>query len=257
LNEENSPIYDPVAFMNVTVSGQLILLMFMEKILKVCKDVLIISANTDGILLKVANSELSLVKDVSKQMTEITGIKTEHEFYEKVIVKDVNNYISVNVDGSVKRKGLLELRKDLYNTGLWNKNTSFNIIPLTLQAYFVEGKDYKEFIRTHTNIYDFCAAVKKKSNFKILQHFYKNNSIETVECGKVTRYYVSKKGSYLIKSYDDGRESKIEAGYKSTILNRIVDENALNYDIDYSYYELAVAEIIQSIESNNKQLTMF
>jgi len=121
----------------------------------------------------------------------------------------------------------------------------------------IEGKDYKEFIRTHTNIYDFCAAVKKKSNFKILQHFYKNNSIETVECGKVTRYYVSKKGSYLIKSYDDGRESKIEAGYKSTILNRIVDENALNYDIDYSYYELAVAEIIQSIESNNKQLTMF
>lgn len=257
LNEENSPIYDPVAFMNVTVSGQLILLMFMEKLLNACNNLLIISGNTDGTLLKIAKEDLEIVERISKEMTEITGIEIEHEFYKKVVVKDVNNYISINVDGSIKRKGLFEIRNDLYKTGLWNKNTSHNIIPLALQAYFVEGKDYKEFIRTHTNIYDFCAAVKKKSNFEILQHYYKNGKVKTTTCGKVTRYYVSKKGSFLIKSYHDGRESKIEAGYKTTILNRIVDENALNYDIDYSYYELAVAKIIQSIEDNNKQLTMF
>lgn len=212
----------------------------------------------DGITIKIPRTELEKYYKICEEFQKEVGLKLEYAIYKKMVIVNVNNYLAVYNNGKIKRKGdTFEIYEDFVNSKNWNKNPSHLIIPLALQAYFVEGKDYKEFIRNHTNIYDFCAAVKKKSNFEILQHFYKNGEIKTTTCGKVTRYYVSKKGSYLIKSYDDGRESKIEAGYKTTILNRIVDENALNYDIDYSYYELAVAKIIQSIEDNNKQLTMF
>lgn len=265
MNEENSPIYDPIAFMNVTITGQLTLLMFTEMILKRCPKTFIISQNTDGILLKIKKEDKENILELCKEIVEITKIDTEIEYYKKVIVQDVNNYISINVNGSIKRKGIFEVRDDIYKTGLWNKNTSFNIIPLALQAYFVEKKDIRQFIKSHTNIYDFLGAVKKKSDFEL---YYYDKQGNKHDCQKITRYYLSNQGYYLVKDYGHKKDAKtdkmkhvttkVEANNGCKVLNKVTDENALNYkDLDYNYYISETEKIIFEIEGNFRQTELF
>lgn len=254
LNEANSPIYCPEAAINVTVIGQLTLLMLVEKLVETCKSLKLIQLNTDGVTLKYPVEYKERIIATYQEFAKLVQIEIEDVYYRKMIIQDVNNYISIDIDGKSKRKGIFEIYEDLDKTGLWNKNTSFNIIPLTLNAYFVEGKDIRKFIKSHTNIYDFCGAIKKKSDFDLVWYDKFGNKNE---CTKITRYFIPKTGSYLVKEYHDGRTTKVESKNPCQVLNKITDENALNYNLDYSYYIKKVEEIIFEIEGNQKQTTLF
>ncbi len=264
LNEVNSPIYCPEAAIAVTIIGQLTLLMLTEQLVKCCKELIIIQLNTDGITLKYPIEYNNIILETYEKFAKLVNIDIEEVFYKKMIIRDVNNYISIDVDGKSKRKGIFEIYEDLDKTGLWNKNTSFNIIPLALNAYFVEGKDIRKFIKSHTNIYDFCGAIKKKSDFDLVWYDKFGNRNE---CAKVTRYFIPKTGSFLIKEFKtphvdkrtgktSKRTTKVEANNPCQVLNKIADENALTYDIDYTYYIKATEKIIFEIEGNLQQTAL-
>jgi len=191
--------------------------------------------------------------EICKNFEKETLLQLEYAEYSKMVINNVNNYLAVYTNGKVKRKGdMFEIYEDFVNMKAYHKNPSFLIIPLALQEYFVRGVDYRTFIKNHDNIFDFCAGIKKKSNFEFV--WLENGELKYGQ--KVTRYFVSKNGTYLVKRYADGRESKVESGWKTTVLNKIVDTNAQNYKIDHTYYIKAVEKIVFEIEGNSNQLSL-
>ena len=58
-----------------------------------------------------------------------------------------------------------------------------------------------------------------------------------------------------MKVHKDGRESNIEKGWITTIMNKFIDKPIKEYNINYQYYISECNKIIDVIE--DKQLTLF
>lgn len=68
---------------------------------------------------------------------------------------------------------------------------------------------------------------------------------------KLIRYYISKKGSKIIKCNPDGREIQLESGKPmQTIFNKYVEKEWDAYDLDEKYYLDKIYDEIRKIESD-------
>lgn len=88
-----SPFYDPKFTMTVTINGQLLLSMLIEKLLTI-PELKIISVNTDGITYFVKREFLQKCYEIEKMWEQLTSLTLESSFYKRMWVKDVNNYIA-------------------------------------------------------------------------------------------------------------------------------------------------------------------
>ena len=271
--EINSYLYDPFFTYSITINGQLSLLMLVELLVKRIPDLKIYQENTDGVTIGYNPKYRSVVSDVCSEWKSITKLELEHAFYKKMIIRDVNNYIAVKEgfdwneyqgyvrEGKrkkyekVKHKGTFELELD------YHKNPSFLVVPMAFEAHFLGGLDYREFIKNHSNIYDFLGAVKRKRNFDLNLYSVRDGVSQAESQQKVTRFYIATDGGMLIKDFKDERKARkiaVIAGWKVAILNNVTQENALNYEnIDYGYYFKETEKLINSVEKNINQLTMF
>lgn len=103
LKDKNSKLYDPLMNNAVCVNGQLMLLLLIEMVEPHAQ---LIQSNTDGILLKLKSiDDYDLIDDVVYEWECLTGMKMEFELFNKVFQKDVNNYILVGENGTIKSKG--------------------------------------------------------------------------------------------------------------------------------------------------------
>lgn len=98
-----SIFFAPAELIQVTVTGQLALLMLIE-MLELC-GVQVVSANTDGIVTKCHRSLTAIRDDVIRHWAMTTGFKTERNAYRMLASRDVNNYVAVYADGTTKLKG--------------------------------------------------------------------------------------------------------------------------------------------------------
>lgn len=98
-----SCMYDPSTALHITVTGQLCILMLIEKINSLGCEV--ISANTDGVTFKGKKS--NLVKDIKslKEWEKTTGLNLEPIEYQAIYHESVNSYIAIKKDGTLKCKG--------------------------------------------------------------------------------------------------------------------------------------------------------
>lgn len=249
-SEKNSYLYDVAFTRAICLNGELSLLMLCEFIKRKIPEARFIMLNTDGCETIIPRSKKDLYFEACAEWEKITKLVLEHGQYEKMVINDCNNYIAVDTKGYVKRKGMFEYDMDFH------KNPSFLVIPKALEAYFIEGKDYKEFIKNHKDIYDFFGAVKKKSNFKLSLYKLENNVQKIEPQQKVTRFFVAKNGGKLVKDFHDGRQTKIMADWQVQPCNRVEDINYFE-NLNYTFYIKEVEKIIHSIEGNKQQLTLF
>lgn len=110
-----SLFYSPNLLIHVTISGQLFLLMLIERI--EAAGIPVVSANTDGIVIKCPKSKREKLDKIVEQWEAETSFKTEETKYRILASRDVNNYVAmystpkVNKDGSItyhKGKGAFE-----------------------------------------------------------------------------------------------------------------------------------------------------
>lgn len=249
--EPNGYVYDPKLTYSITVNGQLSLLMLYEKIFQTLKYTKFIQCNTDGLTLIIKKEEYDLLKSICKWWEDLTQLALEEAKYTKMVINDVNNYLSISTKGEIKKKGLFETEMDFH------KNPSFLIINKALEAYFIKGTSVEDFIRNCTDIYDFCGGVKKKSNFKLNLHYIKDGRHIKENQQKVTRFFVSNKGGQLMKDFNDRRQVSVLSKFPVTIASHIKDENATNYDINYRWYITETKKIITNIMKNTNQLKLF
>jgi len=99
-----SILYAPDLMIQVTLTGQLAILMLIEAI--EAAGMPVISANTDGLVIKYPESRRSELEAIVKAWSMLTGFDTEESRYSALLSKDVNNYLAIGLDGKVKQKGL-------------------------------------------------------------------------------------------------------------------------------------------------------
>lgn len=250
--EETSPLYDPLYTMKTTVGGQMFLSLWTEKLVKNIPEIKFIQHNTDGITYMIPRTKLGKVKAVAKEMTDLTGLYIEDNFYSKFILRDVNNYLAVYEDGTYKAKGAFEIDTE------YHKDPSMRIVPLAVKEYFINGTSIEETIRNHTDIFDFCLRLKINSKTKgTFRYVDSNCNIIDSNLSRTTRYYISSglNSGILLKQFDDGKVSGVNVGYSAKIFNKFEEKPMKDYNINYGFYIVEAYKLKNAVDDG--QLSLF
>ena len=100
----HSIFYAPEVIIQILLGGQLYLLMLIESL--EAAGLSVISANTDGVLIKCPVGLRQTMLEAIKAWEAATGFVTEATQYKFYMARDVNAYLAVSVDGKVKAKNI-------------------------------------------------------------------------------------------------------------------------------------------------------
>jgi hypothetical protein len=189
-NNEYSPFYDPMYTMKITINGQLSLCMLAEQLMRI-EGLEVIQCNTDGITVSCPKDQIENYHKVCNWWQKVTQLELEFNNYSKMCIRDCNNYIAVYENGNVKRKGAYEYQ-DLGH----HQDQSALVIPKAVEASLVSGVSIDQYIKSHTDKYDFMLRVKVPRSNRLIS--VDEFGIESEE-QKICRYYVSNSGVTLLK----------------------------------------------------------
>ncbi|UPT52990.1 DNA polymerase [Hafnia phage yong3] len=218
-----SVLYAPKLLIQVTITGQLSLLMLIEAF--ELNGIEVISANTDGIVVKYDEEQEGFVDAMIKWWESVTNFEMESTYYAGLYSANVNNYVAVkepdeNGKVEVKRKGWFA------ETGL-QKNCTGEIIMEAVCECLANGTPVSRTIRA-------CTDIRK---FVILRAV-KGGAVWDGEfLGKVVRWYYSTSEPAEMVYANSGNRVAGSAGGKPIMT--LPDE--LPGDIDYDAY-IAKAE---------------
>ena len=228
-NNQFSPFYDPQYTMKITINGQLSLCLLAEQLLEI-KDLKLIQLNTDGCTVALKKETRQQYDEVCNKWQQQVGLQLEYAEYEKMFIRDVNNYTALYTDGKLKNKGAYEY-KDLG----WHKNHSSLVIPMAVEAKMLYGINIREFIMNHKEPFDFLLRTKVPRNSSLVLV---KDDVD-IQLQNICRYYPCKSGGKLIKIMPplegdtDYRRLGIDTEWNVKPCNDIVDFVG---DIDYEYY---------------------
>ena len=224
-NDQYSPFFDPKFTMAITVNGQLSLCMIVEQLLKL-DGMQIIQCNTDGLTFKRKREHEEECKRIVQWWQDTTKLELERCDYQRMIIRDVNSYVAVKLDGSLKSKGAYEW-KDLPN----NKNHSALVVKMAAEAYLSKDVDPEEFIRNHDNKYDFMLRTKVPRSSKLV--VVDDNGVDH-QTQNICRYYISKNGMDLVKVMPPVNETKEEQVW---VNHELMDEVTISSKTDIAKYQ--------------------
>lgn len=233
LGSKWSVLYAPDLLIQVTVTGQLSILMLIER-LEVA-GFSVVSANTDGFITKVNRSRENEYQAICSQWEDETRFELEDTIYKAVYSRDVNNYIALTADYT-KVKGC-------YRPADISKNPAGDIIYEAIVEELKTGKPVKETIME-------CRDISKFVFVKTVNGGAKKDGDHV---GKVVRWY-HQKGNYTPLRYStNGNKVPGSAGGKPIMYM----DDEFPDDIDYAFYIGEASKGLASHFSQPKQLTMF
>lgn len=227
-----SVMYDPKFTMSITINGQLMLSMLLERLLTV-PTLQVIQANTDGITYYIHKDNEPQAEAICKEWEKLTRLDLEHARYSKMYIRDVNNYIAIGLDGKAKLKGAYWTPDpNRYHESIaesqppaWHKNFSNVVSVRAAVENMLYGTDVETYIRSCVNPFDFCCAVKVKRTDKLLW------GSQPVQ--RNTRFYISLDGQYLTKIMPPagpvGRYKR-KVGVTEAEYNRVMAETNWEWD---------------------------
>jgi hypothetical protein len=219
-----SALYAPEFMIRTTISGQLTLLMLIEALERY--GVSVVSANTDGIVIKCPRAKRDDVNLIISRWEKRTGLKTEETVYKALYSRDVNNYIAVKEDGKAKAKGV-------YAPVSLSKNPQTPICAEAVMKYLTEQVPIEVTIRDCPNVVKFLTlrtvnGGAEKGGEKL---------------GRVIRWYYAKGETGAVHYVSNGNMVPRTEGAKPLMLL----DDALPDDIDYDWYIRECEEILMSI----------
>ena len=248
-SDMQSWIYDRELTMFTTITGELSIMMLAE--MYETNGIHVISANTDGITVRIHKDKLNDMRKINTWWENLTTYELEATHYQKIIFSTVNDYLAIKTDGEIKKKG------DFLTDFELHKNKSARVIPIALEAYYVHGVPIDVSIRNHSNIYDFCLRQKSSKDFHY-EGWNKKTGDKTVY-NKLIRYYVSRTGEKLLKvknpecNTDAADVSQVEAGdWVMHVCNHLKKDHPLD-NVNYEYYIEKAERIIHKILYEGKK----
>lgn len=146
-----SVLYAPDLMIQVTVTGQLALLMLIEAL--ELAGIRVVSANTDGIVLKFAKARLAEVREIIADWMTATGFEMEETFYRALLSRDVNNYIALKAKGGTKGKGEfaeVTIAKNPQNAICVDAVKAFLDVGTPIAQTILECRDIRQFLTART-----------------------------------------------------------------------------------------------------------
>ena len=146
LGSKWSVLFAPNLLIQTTVTGQLALLMLIERLESA--GVPVVSANTDGVVIRCHKSKVDLMADIVWGWECVTGFDTEQTDYTAIYSRDINSYIGIKTDGKTKRKGVYAV------TGI-AKSPANDVCVDAAVAYVQHGRPVEDYIRACTDVTKF------------------------------------------------------------------------------------------------------
>ena len=219
-----SAIYAPELMVQVTLTGQLTLLILIEQMEAL--GISIRSANTDGIVAHCPRSLEKQMKELVKRFEKLTNHVIEDTPYSAIYSRDVNNYIAIKTDGKVKTKGA-------FGVGDLGKNPQTDICNEAVIAYLKDGTPIVDTITGSADITKFV-------------------SIRTVKGGGIWKdEYVGKVVRWVYVSLDGAPITYRSSGNKVPKTDGCMPLMQLPVDfpvgIDYNWYVNEANDILMDL----------
>lgn len=223
LGYKKSILYDLEKMIQTTITGQLCLLMLIEELEKHGFE--IISGNTDGLTVRGEIKNTDKFDDVLYWWKFLTGFELEKTHYDRIYIRDVNNYLAIKSDGGVKTKGFLSMN-DL------SRNAHLGIVKKAVKNYLTNEYPIENTIRNGAKE-DYILTKKTKFGAKFRDEY----------LGKVVRWYYRTDGDYILNM----KGHKVpDANGAYPIMN--LDDEMVN--IDYARYYQETIKTLKMIGVN-------
>ena len=149
LGSKYSVLYAPDLLIQTTLTGQLALLMLIERVERAGAKV--VSANTDGAVIWCDHTAERLVEEAAWEWMLDTSYDLERTDYLRLASRDVNNYVAVKPDGSTKGKGCFA------DTTLM-KNPDRNIVAKSVAERIANGTPIDETVKRCVDLREFVTV---------------------------------------------------------------------------------------------------
>ena len=172
--DKNNKAYDPRTASSICINGQLLLLDLLEKLEDVPTFELI-QSNTDGLIIKINRQYFDVVDDVCYEWEQRTKMTLEFDYIKEIWQKDVNNYVFVDLDGEIERKGA-------YVKKLTSIDNDLPIVNKAILDYMLHRIPPEKTIRQCNDLIMFQKICKLTSKFAYVTH---NGKDYTNKCYRI------------------------------------------------------------------------
>lgn len=216
-----SVLYSPDLMIQVTVTGQLALLMLIERLEE--NGIRVVSANTDGVVIKCPRDQEDLLLRVVQWWEKKTGFETEETRYSALYSRDVNNYVAVLEKPKKKGDTLIRYKgKGAFADITLQKNPANEICVHAAATMILDGTPVEETIRACRDIRQFVTIRTVKGGAEKDGDF----------LGKAIRWYYATGVTGSINYRTNGNTVPRSEGAKP--LMQLPDE--FPDDVDYDWY---------------------
>lgn len=217
MKDKTNPAYDARNNNSMCINGQLMLLDLIEH-LEVVPGFQLIQSNTDGLIINIPDTDEAFfqVDDIcyeweTRCSTDLCSIKLGLDLVKEIYQKDVNNYLWVDLDGGIERKGayVKELSPIDYDLPILNR---------ALVEFMVHKIPVEQTIMECDDLIEFQKIAKLSDLFEWVEHEYGNTHEEPKftksgkRAGKMlvyddTRHHVNK--SYRVFASKDPKAGRL------------------------------------------------
>jgi hypothetical protein len=193
----HSILYAPEVVVQILLGGQLYLLMLIESL--ELAGIPVVSANTDGFVMRCHRTLEATMMQVIQDWEIKTGFKTEESRYQAIYARDVNAYLGILADGSVKGKNIFydpwhgESAKDKY--WRFQKNPTAQICVQAVTEYITNRVPLRDTIEACSDITRFVVVRNVTGGAHWDGHY----------LGKVVRWYFAREVEFTINYINSNR----------------------------------------------------
>lgn len=221
-----SVLYAPDLMLAVTLTGQFTLLMLIEWLEHAGAQIL--SANTDGLAIGCRAEDKTSVEETVAKFCALSGYNFEYTDYRALAMKDVNNYIAVKTDRSLKIKGI-------YAPLSLSKNPTAGVCAASVGQWLSKGTPFLETIR-RAPFCDFLSARNVTGGGRQGETY----------LGKVVRWYQSNATTLgpIVYASNGNKVPKTE-GARACM--RVQCKTTHPEDLDYGWYHKEAVKIAVAV----------
>lgn len=172
--DKNNKAYDPRNANLICINGQLLILDLIEK-LESIRSFELIQSNTDGLIVKIDRRDFEQIDDICYEWETRTCMQLEFEYIKEIYQKDVNNYVFVQYDGKIERRGA-------YVKDLNPMDNDLPIINKAINDFMISGIPVEQTINGADKLIDFQKVSKLTQKFDYVVH---NKKIYRNKCFRV------------------------------------------------------------------------
>ena len=244
-NDKNSTAYDPRNSHLITVNGQLMLLDLIEH-LEIIPSFELVQSNTDGLIIKIHERDFDLCDDICYDWETRAKMNLEFDYIERIAQKDVNNYVFVQDNGKVERKGA-------YVKELSAIDNDLPIINKALNECILHGVPVEETINNCNELIQFQKICKLTSKFDFVEH---NGKTYTNKCYRIFASKNENDGSvqkvkYIMPTYDRAYYKFANTSVHSFIENGDISGAKVPRKLDKLFYINLAKERLKQYGINN------